>query len=90
MDAYVDYLARYTHRIAISNARILDIDAKDVSLRYTDYRDHDRTKVLRLEGEEFVHRFLLHILPKDSCACVITASWPTAADGPSFRASAAR
>ncbi|WP_237251624.1 transposase [Thioalkalivibrio nitratireducens] len=38
----IDYLARYTHRIAIDNARILDIDAKDVSLRYTDYRDHDR------------------------------------------------
>ena len=60
----VGYLARYTHRIAIHNARILDIDAKDVSLRYTDYRDHDRTKVLRLAGEEFVRRFLLHILPK--------------------------
>jgi len=60
----VDYLARYTHRIAISNARILDIDAREVTFRYTDYGDHDRTKVMRLEGEEFVRRFLLHILPK--------------------------
>jgi hypothetical protein len=60
----VDYLARYTHRIAIHNARILAVDATDVTLRYTDYRDHDRSKVLRLEGEEFVRRFLLHILPK--------------------------
>ena len=60
----VDYLARYTHRIAISNARILDIDAREVTFRYTDYRDHHRTKVMHLEGEEFVRRFLLHILPK--------------------------
>ncbi|AGA33356.1 transposase, IS91 family, putative [Thioalkalivibrio nitratireducens DSM 14787] len=60
----VDYLARYTHRIAISNARILDIDAREVAFRYTDYRDHHRPKVMRLEGEEFVRRFLLHILPK--------------------------
>ena len=60
----VDYLARYSHPFAISNARILDIDARDVTLRYTDYRDHNRTKVMRLEGEEFVRRFLLHILPK--------------------------
>jgi hypothetical protein len=60
----VAYLARYTHRIAIHNARILAVDAPGVTLRYTDYRDHDRTKVLRLQGEEFVRRFLLHILPK--------------------------
>ena len=58
----VEYLARYTHRIAITNARILSVDECGVRLRYKDYRDGDRQKVLRLEGEEFVRRFLLHFL----------------------------
>jgi len=60
----VDYLARYTHRIAISNARILGVDDEGVLLRYKDYRDGNRNKTLRLDGEEFVRRFLLHILPR--------------------------
>lgn len=60
----VDYLARYTHRIAITNARILGVDNEGVLLRYKDYRDGNRHKTLRLAGEEFVRRFLLHILPK--------------------------
>ena len=60
----VDYLARYTRRIAISNARILAVDDRQVTLRYKDYRDHDRRKQLVLDGQEFVRRFLLHVLPK--------------------------
>jgi len=60
----VGYLARYTHRIAITNARLLSVDAAGVLMRYTDYRDRDRRKTLRLSGSEFVRRFLLHILPK--------------------------
>ena len=60
----VDYLARYTRRIAISNARILAVDEDHVTLRYKDYRDRDRHKQLVLAGEEFVRRFLLHVLPK--------------------------
>lgn len=60
----VKYLARYTHRIAITNARILAVDDERVMLRYTDYRDGDRHKTLHLAGEEFVRRYLLHILPK--------------------------
>ncbi|WP_440998218.1 IS91 family transposase [Arhodomonas sp. SL1] len=60
----VDYLARYTRRIAISNARILAVDARQVALRYKDYRDRNRHKPLVLDGEEFVRRFLLHVLPK--------------------------
>lgn len=59
----VEYLARYTHRIAISNNRILAVDAERVSLRYRDYRD-GRQKTLQLDGQEFVRRYLLHVLPK--------------------------
>ncbi|MBW6393542.1 IS91 family transposase [Billgrantia antri] len=62
--AVVRYLARYTRQIAISNARILAVDDHQVTLRYKDYLDRDRHKRLVLEGEEFVRRFLLHVLPK--------------------------
>jgi len=62
--AVVRYLARYTRQIAISNARILAVDDYQVTLRYKDYRDRDRHKRLVLDGEEFVRRFLLHVLPK--------------------------
>ncbi len=62
--AVVRYLARYTRQIAISNARILAVDDHQVTLRYKDYRDRDRPKRLVLDGEEFVRRFLLHVLPK--------------------------
>lgn len=63
-ESVVDYLARYTHRIAITNARILRIDGTGVLLRYRDYRDNERQKTMRLNGDEFVRRYLLHILPK--------------------------
>lgn len=63
-ESVVDYLARYTHRIAITNARILAMDEHEVTFRYKDYRDGGRHKALRLNGEEFVRRFLLHVLPK--------------------------
>lgn len=60
----VDYLARYTHRIAITNARLLKVDAGQVTFRIKDYRDGNRRKTLTLDGETFVQRFLLHVLPK--------------------------
>lgn len=63
-DSAVDYLARYTHRIAITNARILNVDEDGVKLRYKDYSDNERTKTMYLDGEEFVRRYLLHVLPK--------------------------
>lgn len=63
-DSVVDYLARYTHRIAITNARILSVNQSGVSLRYKDYADHNRYKTMHLDGEEFVRRYLLHRLPK--------------------------
>ena len=60
----VDYLARYTHRIALDNRRLLGIDDDQVLLSYKDYRDGDKRKVLKLDGEELIRRFLLHVLPK--------------------------
>jgi hypothetical protein len=60
----VDYLARYTHRIAITHARLVAVDDERVTFRYKDYRDHDRHKTLSLEGGEFVRRFLMHVLPQ--------------------------
>jgi len=59
----IGYLARYTHRIALGNARILGLDDDQVSLRYRDYRDGQH-KTLTLEAPEFIRRFLLHVLPK--------------------------
>jgi len=60
----LDYLARYTHRTAISNARLLSMDGDQVCFRYKDYRDHDRHKVMALQAGEFIRRFLQHVLPK--------------------------
>ena len=59
----LDYVGRYTHRVAISNNRLLDIEAGQVSFRYKDYRDRDQQKTMTLSAEEFIRRFLLHILP---------------------------
>ena len=64
-DTVVDYLARYTHRIAISNGRLLSMDGDRISFRYKDYRDGSRIKTQWLEGQEFVRRFLMHILPNE-------------------------
>jgi hypothetical protein len=60
----INYLGRYTHRVAISNQRLLNITNNDVSFTWKDYRDRSRQKVMTLSGEEFIRRFLLHILPK--------------------------
>jgi len=59
----LNYLGRYTHRVAISNDRLLDIDHGQITFRYKDYRDHDRQKTMTLPAEEFIRRFLLHVLP---------------------------
>jgi hypothetical protein len=60
----VNYLARYSHRTAISNQRILALDEATVSFHYKDYGDGDRQKVMHLSPTEFIRRFLLHVLPK--------------------------
>lgn len=60
----IEYLGRYTHKIAISNHRIVSITADKVCFRYKDYRDESKTKLMTLETGEFIRRFSLHILPK--------------------------
>jgi putative transposase len=57
------YLARYTHRVAISNRRLLSIEDGRVRFEYKDYADGNQTKVMTLAATEFIRRFLLHILP---------------------------
>jgi hypothetical protein len=63
--AVLAYLARYTHRVAISNARLIACDADGVSFRWKDYRHkgRQRSKVMWLSVDEFIRRFLLHVLP---------------------------
>jgi len=57
------YLGRYTHRVAISNQRLLELKDGEVSFQWKDYRD-EQSKTLTLSAEEFIRRFLLHTLPK--------------------------
>jgi len=58
------YLGRYSHRVAIANSRLLALEDGQVSFRWKDYADDQRTKVMRLTADEFIRRFLLHVLPK--------------------------
>ena len=57
------YLARYTHRVAISNGRLLGINNGQVHFRWRDSRHKNRSSVMRLDAVEFIRRFLLHVLP---------------------------
>ena len=57
------YLARYTHRVAISNGRLLSLEQGQVTFRWRDSKDNNRTKTMTLDAVEFIRRFLLHILP---------------------------
>ena len=59
----LNYLGRYTHRVAISNNRLLNIDHGTVKFHWKDYRHHDQQKTMTLEADEFIRRFLLHVLP---------------------------
>ena len=60
----LDYVGRYTHRVAISNNRLIDIDNGRVQFHWKDYRDNSQIKVMDLEADEFIRRFLLHVLPE--------------------------
>lgn len=61
----VKYIGRYTHRVAISNSRIIDIVDDQIWFRYKDYKaNHTRWKEMALDACEFIHRFLSHVLPK--------------------------
>jgi hypothetical protein len=58
-----DYVGRYTHRVAISNNRLVSMDDGKVRFRWKDYRDGNRKKTMTLDGCEFIRRFLIHVLP---------------------------
>jgi hypothetical protein len=60
----LQYLARYTHRVAISNHRLLSVDDNQVRFRWKDYAHHNKRRTLTLTNEEFLRRFLQHVLPK--------------------------
>jgi hypothetical protein len=59
----LDYLGRYTHRVAIANSRLVQIEDGQVTFRWKDYRHHDKIKLMTLSVDEFLRRFLLHVLP---------------------------
>lgn len=59
----VEYLGRYTHRVAISNNRILKLENGIVTFKWRDYKDNNQQKLMTLPVEEFIRRFLIHILP---------------------------
>ena len=65
-EAVLAYLSRYTHRVAIANSRLLSYDQHRVSFKYKDYRakKRDRYKTMHLATDEFIRRFLIHVLPK--------------------------
>jgi len=64
--AVLAYLARYTHRVAISNTRLVSLDERAVTFRYKDYRRDGQARygTMTLSADEFLRRFLLHVLPK--------------------------
>jgi hypothetical protein len=64
-EAVLAYLSRYTHRVAISNSRLISFEQRGVTFRYKNYRRSgaDRQQVMTLESDEFIRRFLLHVLP---------------------------
>jgi Putative transposase/Transposase zinc-binding domain len=64
-EAVLAYLARYTHRVAISNSRLVALDERGVTFRYNNYRSGQaRYRTMTLSADEFIRRFLLHVLPK--------------------------
>jgi hypothetical protein len=60
----IEYLSRYTHKVAISNHRIIDVNKHTVLIRYKDYRHGGKHKVMKLKKTEFIRRFSMHLLPK--------------------------
>ena len=63
-EALIDYLGRYTHRIAIGNHRIIKMEDGKVFFIWRDYADANKKKIMKLEASEFIRRFLLHVLPE--------------------------
>jgi len=81
------YLARYTHRVAISNSRLVGHDKRGVTFRYKDYGHNGqaRYRTMTLAPDEFIRRFLLHNLPKGSIASATTGCSPAPAARPISR-----
>ena len=65
-EAVLAYLSRYTHRVAIANSRLIAFDGRSVTFKWKDYRAkaQDRRKLMTLHADEFIRRFLLHVLPR--------------------------
>jgi hypothetical protein len=63
-DQVVRYLGRYTHRIAISNHRLVEFDGDHVTFRWRDYAHGNKQRLMRVAATEFIRRFLVHVLPK--------------------------
>jgi hypothetical protein len=63
-DQVIRYLGRYTHRVAISNHRLVSFDADQVTFRWRDYARGNKQRLMTVSAEEFMRRFLLHVLPK--------------------------
>ena len=62
-ESVIQYLGRYTHRVAISNERIVEVTEGTVTFKWRDYKDNNKMKEMTISMEEFIRRFLLHILP---------------------------
>ena len=60
----LDYLGRYTHRVAISNNRLISMDQEQITFRWKNYRQHNKHKLITLTPTEFIRRFLVHVLPR--------------------------
>ena len=77
-EAVLAYLSRHTHRVEISNSRLLAFDQQGVTFRWKDYRieGRDRYKPMTLTTDEFIRQVLIHVLPKDSTASAATACAP--------------
>lgn len=63
-ESVIEYLARYTHRIAISNHRIVEFKDGIVKFSYRDYADENRKKIMEISAESFINRFMMHVVPR--------------------------
>jgi len=61
----IEYLGRYTHRVAISNARLVDIVNDEVHFMWKDYKQNGKTQIMKIKAVEFINRFMMHVLPFD-------------------------
>jgi len=82
------YLARYTHRVAIANSRLNALEERGVTFRYKDYRRNRqaRYRTMTVPADEFIRRFLLHVLPKGFTASATTGCSPAPPVKPALRA----